>query len=72
MLWKGEEYVIIVCVLFCTSRAASAVGGIGTCWSPLLEQASPKLMEKLTNHASPPPLYFHMRLLKIAVSAYSH
>jgi hypothetical protein len=28
--------------------------------------------EKLANHASPPPLYFHMPLLKIVVSAYSH
>jgi hypothetical protein len=28
--------------------------------------------KKLANHASPPPLYFHMLLPKIVVSAYSH
>ena len=38
--------MIIVCVLCCTSPVASAVGGIGSCWSPLLEQASPKFIIK--------------------------
>jgi hypothetical protein len=28
--------------------------------------------ENLANHTSPPPLYFHMPLPKIVVSAYSH
>ena len=46
-VWKGEDCVIIVCVLCYTSRAASAVGDIGSCWSLLFEQASsPKFIHK--------------------------
>ncbi len=39
--------IVILCVLCCTSRAASAIGGIGSCWSLLFEQASTKFILKI-------------------------
>ncbi len=52
-------------------------GGVGKCVTivGMVHGSTPKLeflLEKLANHASPPPLHFHMPLLKIVVSAYSH
>ena len=38
--------IVILCVLCCNSRAASAIGGIGSCWSLLFKQASPKFILK--------------------------
>ena len=39
--------MIIVCVLCCTSHAASAVGGKGLCWSLLFSKLAPNLLLKV-------------------------
>ncbi len=66
---------------FCMCRTfgglTSWTGTWGKCVHPQHQNCmksthSDYFMEKLAHHASPPTLYFHMPLLKILVSAYSH